>query len=211
MPKARGAQRRRLVFLCGAVPVLVTAVLGVFRPSLFARLDDSVYDILLRSTPAKGPGQRVAIVDVDNRSLSTIGQWPWRRDVVGRLITRLRNAGASAIALDIIFAEPDRDGLEPGDPGDPGNPGNYVRRSADDTATPPDAALAGVLREGRVILGYGLTFDAAPPVPSACVLHPIGIATFSLPTRRDTSRSFARRVPCATCRCWPKPPPRRVF
>ena len=171
MPRAHGAPRRRLVFLCGVVPVLITAVLGVFRPTFLARLDDSVYDILLRSTPTKGPGRNVAIVDVDDRSLSTIGQWPWRRDVVGRLITRLRNAGASAIALDIIFAESDRYG----------QPGDSEGRSTGDMATTPDAALAGALREGRVILGYGLTFDAAPRARRACVLHPIGIAIVQPP------------------------------
>jgi len=174
LPRAHGAPRRHLVFLCGVVPVLVTAVLGVFRPTLLARLDDSVYDILLRSTRTKGPGQNVAIVDVDDRSLSTIGQWPWRRDVVGRLITLLRNAGASVIALDIMFAESDRYG-QPGDPGDAGG------RSNGDMAAAPDAALAGALREGRVILGYGLTFEAAPRAQSACVLHPIGIAIVQPP------------------------------
>jgi len=149
-------------------------MLGVFRPTFLARLDDSVYDMLLRSTRTKGPGQNVAIVDVDDRSLSTIGQWPWRRDVVGRLITLLRNAGASAIALDIMFAESDRYG-QPGDPGDAGG------RSTGDMTAAPDAALAGALREGRVILGYGLTFEAAPRAQSVCVLHPIGIAIVQPP------------------------------
>ena len=166
MPKAHNAPRRRLIFLCGAVPVLLTAVLGAFRPASLVRLDDSAYDILLRSSRTKGPGPNVVIVDVDDRSLSTIGQWPWRRDVVGRLVTRLRSAGASVIALDIIFAESDRDG----------RPGDTDGRAAGGMVTPPDAALAGALREGRVILGYGLTFDAAPRAPGACVLHPIGIA-----------------------------------
>jgi adenylate cyclase len=141
-------------------------VLGVFRPAFLARLDDSVYDVLLRSTRTRGPGQTVAIVDVDDRSLSTIGQWPWRRDVVGRLITCLRNAGASVIALDIMFAESDRYDQH----GDPEG------RSTADMGTTPDAALAGALREGRVILGYGLTFDAPPRTQRGCVLHPIGIA-----------------------------------
>jgi CHASE2 domain-containing sensor protein len=171
MQRAQGAPRRRLIFLCGAVPVLVIAVLGVFRPAFLGRLDDSVYDILLRSARTKGPGQGVAIVDVDDRSLSTIGQWPWRRDVVARLIARLRNAGASVIALDIMFAEPDRSGQPDGSDGRP--TGNI--------ATAPDAALAGALREGRVILGYGLTFDRAPRAQSACVLHPIGIAIVQPP------------------------------
>jgi len=172
VPRVHGAsRRRRLVFLCGVVPVLVTALLGALRPAFLARLDDSVYDILLRSTRTKAPGPGVVIVDVDDRSLSTIGQWPWRRDVVGTLITRLRNAGASAIALDIIFAEPDRYG-QPGDGGG---------RPAGKNTTTPDAALAGALRDGRVILGYGLTFDAAPRAQPACVLHPIGLAIVQPP------------------------------
>jgi adenylate cyclase len=131
---------------------MVITVLGAFRPAFLARLDNSVYDILLRSTRTHPPGARVAIIDVDDRSLSAIGQWPWRRDVIGRLITGLRNAGASAIALDIIFAEPDRAG---------------------ETA---DAALANALRQERVVLGYGLTFDAAQRARTTCVLHPVGIA-----------------------------------
>jgi len=171
LPGAHGAPRRRLVFLCGVVPVLAAAVLGVLRPTSLARLDDSVYDILLRSTRTKGPGQNVVIVDVDDRSLSMTGQWPWRRDVVGGLIARLRNAGASAIAVDIIFAESDRYG----------QPGDSEGRPAGDMATRPDTALAGTLREGRVILGYGLTFDTAPRAQRACVLHPVGIAIVQPP------------------------------
>jgi adenylate cyclase len=146
------APRRRFIFLCGMAPVLVIAVLGVFRPSFLARLDDSAYDVLLRSARTRGPGPKVAIIDVDERSLSTFGQWPWRRDVVGRLIDRLRSEGASTIALDIIFAEADRNGPA------------------------ADAALAEALRNGRVILGYGLTFEPPPGVHSACGLHPIGLA-----------------------------------
>jgi len=180
LPGAHGAPRRRLVFLCGVVPVLAAAVLGVLRPTSLARLDDSVYDILLRSTPTKGPRQNVVIVDVDDRSLSTIGQWPWRRDVVGKLITRLRNAGASVIALDIIFAESDRYG----------QPGDSEERSPGRTATTPDAALAGALHEGRVVLGYGLTFDAAPRPQRPCVLRPVGIVVVQPPDERGYEPLF---------------------
>ena len=45
------------------------------------------------------------IVDVDERSLSAIGQWPWRRDLIGRLVARVREMGASTVALDVIFAD----------------------------------------------------------------------------------------------------------
>ena len=186
MLRSHGAPRRRLVFLCGAVPVLAVAVLGIFRPAFLARLDDSVYDILLRSTRLKGPSQDVVIVDVDDRSLSTIGQWPWRRDVVGRLITRLQSAGASAIALDIIFAESDRDG----------QPRDAEGRATRHMATTPDAALAGTLRDGRVILGYGLTFEAAPRAQTPCFLRPIGIAIVQPPDERHEPLFHATGVVC---------------
>ena len=150
MSRPRGSSRRRLIILTGALPVFLAAVLVLYRPSLVGRLDDSTYDLLLRSAQATPPAARVVIVDIDERSLTTVGQWPWRRDVVGRLISRLRDAGAAVIALDVIFAESDRyeQGADPA-------------RDAGSDMT-PDGKLAATLRQGRVVLGYGLTFDAAP-------------------------------------------------
>ena len=48
---AAGAKRRRLVFMCGLVPVVATAVLAIYRPAFFPRLDDAVYDTVMRSAP----------------------------------------------------------------------------------------------------------------------------------------------------------------
>ena len=108
MSRPRGSPRRRLIILSGALPVVLASVLVLYRPSLVGRLDDSTYDLLLRSAQATRPAAGVVVVDVDERSLTTVGQWPWRRDVIGRLISRLRDAGASVIALDVIFPESDR-------------------------------------------------------------------------------------------------------
>jgi CHASE2 domain-containing sensor protein len=156
------AARRGHVFLYGLIPVLITAALAIYRPAFFPRLDDTVYDTVMRSARTAPPGNHVVIVDIDERSLTTLGQWPWRRDAVGRLITRLRDMGASAIAIDIIFAEPDR--FEVRDSGDSLSRGT------------PDDILAGVLRDGRVVLGYAFTFDRAARERSACVLHPVDLA-----------------------------------
>jgi adenylate cyclase len=114
-----------------------------------------VYDVLLRTAPRRPSDARVVIVDVDERSLSAVGQWPWRRNVIGALIERLRNLGAAIVALDVIFAESDR-----------------FQTAGTDT----DAELAEVLRGGRVVLGYALTFDKAAASASACLQHPIGLA-----------------------------------
>ena len=90
------------------MPTIIVAVLALYRPSFIARFDNGVYDLLLRWCPTRPPSGQVVIVDVDERSLSTVGQWPWRRDLVGRLIANLRDLGAATVALDIIFAERDR-------------------------------------------------------------------------------------------------------
>jgi HD-GYP domain-containing protein (c-di-GMP phosphodiesterase class II) len=149
------------VFLCGVGAVIVTAVLAVFPPTLLGRLDDAAYDILLRSARTRPPDPRIVIIDVDERSLSTIGQWPWRRDLIGGLIARLRDMGAATVALDMVFAEPDRYG-------DPGG----SRQGPEANPHASDEALAATLREGRVVLGHAMRFDA-PTNPAACTLHPV--------------------------------------
>ena len=164
-------RRRPLVLWCGLIPILAVALLTVYRPGALARLDNAVYDVLLRSMPVKHPSAQIVIVDIDEHSLSDVGQWPWRRDVVGRLIERLRGLGAAVVALDIIFAEPDRDTAGSG--------------------VDPDAALAEALSPGGTVLGYAMTFDAATRTNAACVLHPAGAAVLMPEEDTDDLPLFA--------------------
>jgi adenylate cyclase len=168
------------VFLSGVAAVIVTGVFAVFPPTLLGRLDHAAYDILLRSVRTRPPGGRVVIVDVDERSLSTIGQWPWRRDLIGGLIARLRDMGAATVALDIVFAEPDRYG----------DPGGSNQRPEARTRATSDEALAATLREGRVVLGHAMRFDNAPPEASACVLHPVAPALLQAGEETGTAPYF---------------------
>ena len=172
------------MFLCGFGAVIVTAVLAVFPPALFGRLDNAAYDILVRSARTSPPDGRIVIIDVDERSLSAIGQWPWRRDLIGDLIARLRDMGAAIVALDMVFAEPDRYG----------DPDQGPKARARATS---DEALAARLREGRVVLGHAMRFDSAPFDPGACVLHPVAPALIHVGEDiDDTSYFHATGVVC---------------
>ena len=175
--------RRRLIVLAGLVPVIVTAALAVTHPPAFSRLDDAVYDTVVRSSSARTPVGRVAIVDVDDRSLATIGQWPWRRDVMGRLITGLKDAGAAVIAMDVIFAESDRHDLASDDPGS-------------SAPTSSDRALASIIGDPRVVLGYGLTFDPRGTPTDKCALHTLPVAVVQ---RGDDSTPPFFRATGAVC------------
>ena len=63
---------------------------------------------LQRIDPRVKTARPVTIIDIDEKSLAKFGQWPWPRTLVAQLIDKLREAGASVIAFDIDFAEPDR-------------------------------------------------------------------------------------------------------
>lgn len=49
----------------------------------------------------------IVIVDIDEKSLSKIGHWPWSRNIVAKLVDTLGGAEVGLIAFDVIFAEED--------------------------------------------------------------------------------------------------------
>ena len=71
------------------------------------RLQNATFDKFNQIHPRPAT-DRVIIVDLDEESLRRQGQWPWPRDVMARLVERLRAMGAKVVAFDMVFAEPDR-------------------------------------------------------------------------------------------------------
>ena len=184
IPRARS---RRLILLCGLLPTLVVAVLSLYRPSICSASSTASTTGWCALVPARPTSDRIVIIDVDERSLATVGQWPWRRDVIGQLIvSKLRDLGAAVVALDIVFAEPDR--FEGG-------------------PSPPTPRSAPSLRGGRVVLGYAMTFDGATTART-CVQHPVGLAIVQPPDERSATPFFTRPAPCAISRACRRRPAR---
>ena len=46
----------------------------------------------------------IIIIDIDEESLATLGQWPWSRTIHAQVLQRLN--GAKAVGFDVIFTEP---------------------------------------------------------------------------------------------------------
>jgi adenylate cyclase len=152
------------ILLCALGAASVAAVLSIARPSAIEHLDLRAYDELLRRTTRPSPTGRVSIVAVDEMSIAEIGQWPWRRDVLARLVERLRDLGARVIAFDVILSEPDR----------LGNSQPLTRNGSGAIGTTAtDQALADALKSGRVVTGYAFTFDEEDGHAATCVLHPL--------------------------------------
>ena len=56
----------------------------------------------------KPKNDSVVIVDIDEKSLQNLGQWPWPRDILSKILYNLTKAEVAVIGLDIVFAEEDR-------------------------------------------------------------------------------------------------------
>ena len=92
--------RQRVWFLVALL--CLTAFL--YLSNVFWRTDLAIFDSALAVAPAPSD---VVIVAIDDASIAALGRWPWSRAVHAALLDRLRADGARAVALDILFTEPD--------------------------------------------------------------------------------------------------------
>jgi adenylate cyclase len=86
------------------------AVLRWIDPQPLARLRLVSFDTMQQLRPRRvDPTYPVRIVDIDERSLAVVGAWPWRREVLARLVERLLADGAKVVSFDFVlpYAEPD--------------------------------------------------------------------------------------------------------
>jgi adenylate cyclase len=149
-----------------AVPGAVLALILTFRivdpGGVLEELRLRVFDSYQRLAPREAEASAVRVIDIDDESLSRIGQWPWPRTVVAELVDRLSQSGAVAIGLDILFPEPDRT-----------SPGEILKRLSQTDALKPllallpdhDEALATALAASPAITGFALVPEANDRVP----------------------------------------------
>ncbi|WP_243360680.1 CHASE2 domain-containing protein [Fundidesulfovibrio terrae] len=148
------------LFLPGLAVTAAMSFAHWTQPAWLVFLDYKVYDVLLSKRPRHEPSGRVAVVDLDEKSLAEVGQWPWPRYQIAVLLGRLKQYGVLAAGMDVVFAEPDQTSPE------------RIRRKLsglgvdmDFTGLPPalrdnDALLASNLSGGPYVLGYFFTFSA---------------------------------------------------
>ncbi|GIZ51432.1 CHASE2 domain-containing protein [Noviherbaspirillum aridicola] len=159
---AKFGARWLLALLFIAIAELV--VLGHLPATLVDRLDVIAYDMRLRIQDG-GLDPRVVIVDIDEKSLTALGRWPWSRDTIARLVDKLDGKYfARAVGFDVVFSEPDTssgyDKLE-----------SLARHELHDVQGFPelvralkprfdyDARLARALQDRPTILGYYLSSE----------------------------------------------------
>lgn len=142
--------------IVGLLTVAAFVALRVWDPALLGMVRSKIFDAYQRAYPRTIADDPVTIVDIDERSLQALGQWPWSRSVLASLVDRLAAGGAVAIGFDIVFAEPDRL-----------SPRRVAERVADadlrarlQALPDSDAQFAEAVARARVVLGQGGTANS---------------------------------------------------
>jgi len=171
-----------VVFLYGVFFSILIAFLYIYQPKFFKIIEHKIYDTLLRRIHTADNSGVPVIVDLDEKSLAKFGQWPWPRYRVALLLSKIRQAGALSVGMDILFAEPDRTS--------PQVLQFQLKRdlkvNMDFKGLPAalmdnDQVLADVLAGGPYILGYSFDFKKTDRPETACTLHPLNISIVKEP------------------------------
>jgi len=121
-------QMIRLVALAIAL-ALAGILAAAFREGLSA-IDARLADLSWHLTARADPEQRLIIIDIDEESLKELGAWPWPRQTLAAIASRLNDAGVALQAWDIVL----------------------------DTPQPGDDELAAALKRGPAVLAAAFAF-----------------------------------------------------
>lgn len=115
---------------------------------------NKVFDYYQEIKPREIPEPKdkpVTIIDLDEQSLETIGQWPWPRNILAQLVENLMKMGAVLVAFDIVFAEPDR--MNPSSVASTLEGLDDVTKAKLLALKSNDQIFADVIKRSRVVLG----------------------------------------------------------
>ncbi len=162
---ARGAAAR--IRLVGALLLAVLALALLQQGTWRRSVQESWFDALQRLHPREVGTWPVTVVEIDQKSLAALGQWPWPRTQLARLLRAIGREAPAVIGVNILM--PEADALSPG------------RLLANTPVADPavsaalrslpsnDAVLAQAIADGGVVLvvagtpeATGMTLRAAP-------------------------------------------------
>ncbi len=179
--------RRGLAAPLSLLALLIAVGVRVALPGLTGRLSLLAFDFYQKAVPRKAENLPIRIVAIDDKSLAAIGQWPWPRTVVARLLGRLAADGAAVVGFDIVFSERDRTSPKMLLPLiAKGGKGADAAKELLAALPDPDRDLARAMAKSRVVAGFILSNKSGNRAPlikagfAFAGLHPLNhIADFS--------------------------------
>ena len=135
-----------------ALAVLVGLVaIRIADPTIVKVSRAQSFDMYQRIKPRVYNRQPVAILDIDEASIRKLGQWPWPRTRLAKLLQKLMSAGAVVVGFDIVFAESDR--LSPDKVATDNETLSDDVKQALLNLPSNDSVFANMIKRSRVVLG----------------------------------------------------------
>ena len=163
MGTMRRALRHHLPVVAGLLTLTILLAAIILLPKTISGvLHDSAFDLVLandwslRGVPTSD--KKVVVVDIDRASVDALGAWPWPRATMARLVEAVASARPAAIAIDVLFAEPDDR-----------SPAALARRLGSATGRTEISKLADSLPDGDKLLAQAI---GSAPVALGFVLDP---------------------------------------
>lgn len=132
--------------------LLLAAAAGIWPLPIMQRFEWLAYDWRVNASLPNQTDPQIIIVDLDERSLYEVGQWPWPRERLAQLMhTLFTHYQLGMLGMDIIFAEPENNllahywALQQA---------RYPELAKIPAPSSGDQALAQALAQYPVILGY---------------------------------------------------------
>ena len=89
------------------VSVIILLALKVYNPLPLQTLQLKTFD-LYQKFGNNYLSKSLVLVDISDTSLNLYGQWPWKRDQLGRAVIKAYQNGAALVFLNVVFVHKDR-------------------------------------------------------------------------------------------------------
>jgi adenylate cyclase len=159
----RRALQQRLPLVAGIATLNIMLAAAILLPRTTKEvLRDSAFDMVLaadqRLRRPEPSDLKVVVIDIDRASIDALGTWPWPRETMARLVDAVATKRPAAIAIDVLFAEPDDR-----------SPAALARRLGSVTGRAEISALGEGLPDGDKLLARAIS---GVPVALGFVLDP---------------------------------------
>jgi len=89
------------------VSVVILLCLKLYNPLPLQTLQLKTFD-LYQKFGTNYQSKSLVLLDISDEALKKQGQWPWKRDIIGRAIVNAYKNGAALVFLNVVFVHKDR-------------------------------------------------------------------------------------------------------
>ena len=87
-----------VLFVCG----IVLGSNSLYKGHL-EYINNKVVDIFFNLRTSVKPSSNVVVIDIDDKSINEVGQWPWSRNIMAELLSNIIELNPSSIGFRIVF------------------------------------------------------------------------------------------------------------